>query len=139
MQEKLGIASCLALWVNWMHGASHNRACQINFLGRNQQGAGWSVGEQQEHTFAYLAVRVFRTAAPWVEVPCAFASRQWPVFSEEQVGLCAYVLCTSGRLHGHTAMLRLGEGLWALAHCTSFTPLFPLSSCTLACSLRAAS
>ncbi|KAL6748497.1 hypothetical protein V8C86DRAFT_2442975 [Haematococcus lacustris] len=44
----------MRLMVNWMHGASHNMACQLKNNGRHQGGAAWRVGEQTEQNWSFF-------------------------------------------------------------------------------------
>ncbi|KAL6747581.1 hypothetical protein V8C86DRAFT_2905594 [Haematococcus lacustris] len=48
----------MRLMVNWMHGASHNMACQLKNNGRYQGGAAWRVGEQTEQNWSFFKVRL---------------------------------------------------------------------------------
>jgi len=51
-------ATSVRIMVNWMHGASHNLACQLLNNGRYAQGAGHVDGEDMERLFKWLKVRV---------------------------------------------------------------------------------
>jgi len=46
--------SKLTILVNWMHGASHDLACQIQNCGRFRGKTAWSVGEQIEQLWSLL-------------------------------------------------------------------------------------
>ena len=49
-------AGKMNMYVNWMHGASHDMACQLQNSGRFQRGAGHVVGEQAEQLWSLLKV-----------------------------------------------------------------------------------
>ncbi|KAL6759331.1 hypothetical protein V8C86DRAFT_1329021 [Haematococcus lacustris] len=44
----------MRLMVNWMHGASHNMACQLKNNGRYLEGSAHRVGEQTEQHWSQL-------------------------------------------------------------------------------------
>lgn len=58
-EELPSTAHSIKLMVNWMHGASHDMACQLRNNGRFQAGAAWVVGEQIEQLWSMLRVCAF--------------------------------------------------------------------------------
>jgi hypothetical protein len=52
----LAVCQHIETLVNWMHGASHNRECQLKCGGRYHTGAGRKVGENAEQLWSMLKV-----------------------------------------------------------------------------------
>jgi hypothetical protein len=52
----LAVCQNIVTLVNWMHGASHNRECQLKCGGRYHTGAGRKVGENAEQLWSMVKV-----------------------------------------------------------------------------------
>ncbi|KAL6750001.1 hypothetical protein V8C86DRAFT_2545091 [Haematococcus lacustris] len=105
----------MRLMVNWMHGASHNVACQLRNSGRYQADAAYRVGEQQEHAWSQLTdmcgLLRYMTAAHRVDAIQARLSdvafvKQWSILRSLKAKYAAMVR-KEGELENKLASLRV--------------------------------